>query len=124
PLREPSGLTQAFALVRRRTFRDLGRACGRECRESDTPGCPEPLDVRDEAGEDRDGAKPPTRPEEAVGRERIQQRVGPLLAAADQASAPRDELPLLLDDLAVELDLPQLRAEPVGKISRTQRVDA
>jgi hypothetical protein len=65
-----------------------------------------------------------TPPADALVAELAARGVVPLPDPAREPASPRNDLQLRLENVAVELDLPQLRHQPVGKVLRPARVDA
>src|SRR5947209_17467962 len=121
---QPVRLAQPLLLVRTRASGELRRARGGEPGQWDAVGRAELRDVADEAGEHRHRPEPPTRVDEERRRELVRERPIPRLDPARQAPARRDDLPLERDDIAVELDLPQLATQPEREVGDAARVYA
>src|SRR5205085_5958255 len=83
----------------------------------------ESFDVRDETGQDGHVPDPLARPARTEAAEFARGPRVPHIDLTRQPSAWGDDLALLLDQPAVELDLPQLVAEPDREVTEAAGVD-
>src|SRR5207247_2121453 len=107
---EPRGLHAALVVVRRGPVTPLRGTRRGKTGDGDAPLCDEPVDVADVARQHRQEAHTFTCAPRTEAAELMCNLVGPFLDAACQPPARCDELRLLLDHVAVELDLPELAA--------------
>src|SRR5919201_3540474 len=123
PVGEPGRLTRALPLVPGRAGVQLGRARRGEGPEAVAVARAEAIDVADKTAERRNRPDAELRLRPARRCEGAQQLDVPLGDPPEEAATPRDQLPLLLGPVVVQLDRPQLGPEPVRKVARPTGVD-